>query len=417
MFEFFVIAFMALTPVVYRSFNLFGLLIILVSIFVVLKHRDDLPAMSREMRWLCYLLAVNLLLALIYVVIGRDSFDIAKDPIKLLAMIPVMLAVAIVGPRTDRLLLGIAVGMLGAAVVVGYQNLVMGIARPGEVYNPNPFSEVVMVSGALLLSSSILLSGWKKLLAIAGVLAAFYCVLLSETRGTLLAIIPMGVVAAIALAKYRQFDHSVAGARPRKALLAIGTLVLIAVIGIGYKYGGSMVDRFNRAVDELVAYKEDRSKSSATSIRLELWYASWLSFKQAPLTGIGSENRRKFLEDLETSGVIYVDSYPWRHSHSDYFDSLRRQGLPGMLIVVGLYWILFTAYWKSLAGSTREQFILALGGLLMVTGYATFSLTEVPLRNSLTLVFFIVLNAILLGLLHRSRWKRQQTDTISQDPQ
>ena len=138
---------------------------------------------------------------------------------------------------------------------------------------------------------------------------------------------------------------------------------------------------------------------------------------ELPLTGIGSENRRKFLEDLETSGVIYVDSYPWRHSHSDYFDSLQRQGLPGMLIVVGLYWILFTAYWKSLAGSTREQFILALGGLLMVTGYATFSLTEVPLRNSLTLVFFIVLNAVLLGLLRRPQEQQRQLDTVSPDPQ
>jgi hypothetical protein len=44
---------------------------------------------------------------------------------------------------------------------------------------------------------------------------------------------------------------------------------------------------------------------------------------------------------------------------------------------------------------------LALGGLLSVVGYATFSLTEVPLRNGLTLVFFVVLMAVLVGMLKR----------------
>ena len=74
-----------------------------------------------------------------------------------------------------------------------------------------------------------------------------------------------------------------------------------------------------------------------------------------------------------------------------------------MLIVIGLYWILFKIFWRGLAGGTREQFVLSLGGLLTVTAYATFSVTEVPLRNSETLVFFIVLNAILLGMLRRDQ--------------
>ncbi|MDJ0777279.1 MAG: O-antigen ligase family protein [Gammaproteobacteria bacterium] len=400
--EYLVIAFMALTPVVYRSFNLLGLLIMLLAVFVAVKHRRDLPATSRALRWLGYLLAANLLLALVYVAIGRDSFDIAKDPLKLIAMIPVMLAVTITGLRSDRLYLGLAAGMLGAAVVILYQNQVMGLARPGEVYNPNPFSEVVMVSGAMLLTSITLLPGWQKMFALAGALAAFYCVLLSGARGTLLAIVPMLIVAAIALARFRQRDGSPAPALPRKALFAIAGLALVVATGLGYQYGGSMVDRFDTAIEELGAHQQDRSKFSSTGIRLELWYASWLSFKDAPLTGIGSDNRRKYLDELEANGTIFLHNYPWRHNHSDYLDSLQRQGLPGMLIVIGLYGILFSIYWRSLAGSSsREHFVLALGGLLTVTGYATFSLTEVPLRNSLTLVFFGMLNAVLLGLLQR----------------
>jgi O-antigen ligase len=401
-FEFFVIAFMALTPVVYRSFNLLGLLIILFSVIVALKYRDDLPKMSREMRWLCYLLSINLMLALFYVVIGRDSFGIAKDPLKLMGMIPIMLAIQILGMRLDRLYIGLALGMLGASIVVTYQIQVLSIDRGGEVYNPNVYSEVAMVSGTALLCSVIFLSGWKKAFAIAGAIAAFYCVLISQTRGTLVAIVPMGTVAIIALARFRHFDYILGSATQRKTLIGIAGVILIAGASLGYKYGGDMLDRYNLAVEELATYTEDRTTTSSVAIRLELWYGAWLSFKQAPLTGIGSDNRRKYLSDLESEGILHLNAYPWRHNHSDYFDSLQRQGLPGMLIVIGLYGILFMSYWRGLAGSSREQFGLALGGLLLVTGYASFSLTEVPLRNSLTLVFFIILNAILLGMLRRT---------------
>ena len=65
---------------------------------------------------------------------------------------------------------------------------------------------------------------------------------------------------------------------------------------------------------------------------------------------------------------------------------------------VALFKIFLSVLRRSAIG---EQFSLALGGLLSVVGYATFSLTEVPLRNGLTLVFFVVLMAVLVGMLKR----------------
>lgn len=405
-FDYLVFAFLALSPVVYRSFNLLGLLIILLSVIIVFRYRAYLPTPSREMTWLIFLLTINLLLAVFYIAIGRDSLEIAKDPIRLMGMIPIVLAASIIGPRPDKLVLGLAVGMIGASMVVGYQAHVMEMERPGEIYNPNPFSEVAMVSGAALLCLIVLTRGWKKLLAVFGSLAAFYCVLVSETRGTLVAVIPMGLICLVVLARFRHFGAGLRVTARHKVVLAAGALILIGVTGLGIVLGSGILDRFNSAFENYSQYREDRTQITSVSIRLELWYSSWLTFKEAPLTGIGSDSRMAYLKDLESKGILHLGDYPWRHNHSDYFDSLQRQGLPGMLIVIGLYWVLFISYWRNLSDSTREQFALGLTGLLVITGYATFSVTEVPLRNSLTLVFFIALNGVLLGMLKRARENR-----------
>ncbi len=406
--DYLILAFMALSPVVFRSFNLLGFLIILMSIVVVVRYRNALPETCRETKWLYYLLTANFLLAMIYIAIGRDSFDIAKDPLRLMGMIPIVLAVSITGLRPDRLFPGLAAGMVGASIAVGYQVHVAELHRGGEVYNPNPFSEVALVSGAALLSAIVLFSGWKRALMIIGTLAAFYCVLISQTRGTLLAILPMSMVSLVALVRFRNFGEVLREAVRRKAVLGVGALIVIAGTGLGVKFGGGAIDRFELAIEEVSAYANDRSQVSSVGVRLELWYSSWLAFKEAPLTGIGSDNdnRRAYLRDLESKEIVYLGDRRWKHNHSDYFDSLMRQGLPGMLIVIGLYWVLFVNYWHCLSNSTREQFVLALAGLLTVTGYATFSVTEVPLRNSLTLVYFAVFNAVLLGMLRQTDAQR-----------
>jgi hypothetical protein len=74
-----------------------------------------------------------------------------------------------------------------------------------------------------------------------------------------------------------------------------------------------------------------------------------------------------------------------------------------MLLLIGLYGILVMIFWRGLKTDSHEQFSVALGGLLVVVGYATFSITEVPLYNSLTSIFFAVVISILLCILRRTQ--------------
>jgi O-antigen ligase len=401
--DYLIFVFMALLLIVYGSFNILGISIVLIALMALIKNRHSLPPLSSDLRWLIYILVANFSLALFYFLIGRDSFEVLRDPLKLIFMIPMMLAFPLVGLRPERLAQGLALGMIGAACIVSYQQQVLGIPRPAILYNPNAFSEVAMVSCALLLSFVNLFAGWKKALIWLGALAGFYCVMLSQSRGTLLAVIPMALIAGFVFVKFSHPADSRKTVSPGKYLAAI--VVILLLLGAGFKFQvlGGMGERIADAAENYSVYRADRTQFSSLSVRLELWYSTWLSFKEAPITGIGSDDRVEYLAKLESDGIIHLGSYPWRHAHSDYLDRLQRLGLPAMLLLIGLYGILVMIFWRGLKTDSHEQFSVALGGLLVVVGYATFSITEVPLYNSLTSIFFAVVISTLLGILRRTQ--------------
>ena len=404
---------MALMPVVYGSFNLLSISIVLIASMVLIRNRHSLPPLSSDIRWLSYILVANFSLALFYFVIGRDSFEVLRDPLKLIFMIPMMLAFPLVGLRPERLVQGLALGMIGAVCIASYQQQELGHLIPAElrlsifIYNPNVFSEVAMVSCALLLSFVSLLSGWKKALIWLGALAAFYCVMISQSRGTLLALIPMGLVAGFVFVKFSHPEDSRKTVPPGKYLAVIAVILLLLGVGFKFQVLGGIGKRIADAAENYSIYRADRTQESSLSIRLELWYSAWLSFKEAPLTGIGSDDRVEYLAKLESDGIVHLGSHPWRHAHSDYLDRLQRLGLPAMLLLIGLYGILVRIFWRGLKTDNHEQFSVALGGLLVVVGYATFSITEVPLYNSLTSIFFAVVISILLGILRRIQLEKE----------
>jgi O-antigen ligase len=394
---------MVLMPLVHNSFNPLAIFIVVVASITLVKYRANLPPPGSDLRWFCYILIANLSLAFFYFAIGRDSIDALRDPGKLIFMIPIMLAVLTIGLRPVRMIQGMALGMFGAACIVGYQQQVLGIPRPAISYNPNVFSEVAMVSCAVLLSFVGLFPGWKKILPWLGAIAALYCVILSQSRGTLLALIPLSLLTGLVYIKFRHLADSRKSGPPGKKLAVYLVVLLLLAAGLGYQFGDGMFKRVATAVENYSVYRVDRSRVTSLSVRLELWYSAWLSFKEAPITGIGPDNRIEYLAELESAGKVYLGSYPWRHAHSDYLDRLQSHGLPAMLLLIGFYWILLRIFWRGLKTENPEQFSVALGGLLTVTCYATFSLTEVPLWNSLTSVFFAVLVSILLGILRRSQ--------------
>lgn len=383
-----------------RSYNLFAALLLLLSLVVVALRIGNSLAWDREIRWLMSILVAGVAIGLMHVLLGGESFTVVERPLKLLFILPIMLAIVRVGVQIKLLQFGLVLGVVITALIVGYQHHIGGMLRAANGYNPLPFSEVALTICGVLSAFCLVDRGWRSWMFGVGAIAAFYCVIVSGSRGTLLAVIPM-LLTLILIAWFRRQS---CWWRLRQSTLA-GLVVVLVLTSLG----GSIVwkssgigERISQAFSSITTYKEDPSSISSVGIRLNLWQSAWISFQENPIVGVGHASRPQYLRDLNADGRVSLGDIYWAHTHSDYFDSLQRYGLPSMLLVIALYVALFKIFLSVLRRSAiGEQFSLALGGLLSVVGYATFSLTEVPLRNGLTLVFFVVLMAVLVGMLKR----------------
>ena len=111
-----------------RSFyTLFVLLALGVALVAVYSYR---PRWDGELRALAWLLLANLLLALPNFILARDGIVSLENPMRMLFMLPMILAVMRFGFKARFINTGLAVGMLAAALVAGWQFHMLEIVRP-----------------------------------------------------------------------------------------------------------------------------------------------------------------------------------------------------------------------------------------------------------------------------------------------
>ena len=381
-----------------KAYNLFALSLLALAGMVLCARR---PHVDTTVRWLIIVLSANVLLAVLNVALARDGVSGIEKPLKLLLLVPLLLAVSQSGLRTGFLYSGMAIGALAAAIGVTYQYHWLNMYRPGIHYNPLPFSEVAMSMFAVLLGATIAVRGRQKYLYVSGMLAALYCVLMSSSRGSLLAVVPMGGVLLLWLWWRSQLRVLM---RPWWVLAA--TLIVVAITALAWN-NSIVVRRVVLAHAEFHDYFENRVTQNNVGARLEMWRGALLAATERPLIGVGVESRNDFIRGRVEAGELMPIVLKLRHAHSEYFEGLQINGLLGLLVTMGLFFVplwLFLRHLKVARGAPQG---IALGGAMVVVGYATYALTEVPLHNSLTVVFYTMYLAVALGALE---YARRETD-------
>ncbi|TDJ21146.1 MAG: hypothetical protein E2O62_00070, partial [Gammaproteobacteria bacterium] len=149
------------------------------------------PRWDFELRALALLLIVNLLLALPNIVLGNDGLLSLSNPVRMLFMLPFVFAVIRFGMNLRFICIGLAIGMLIAALIVSWQFFLQDVGRPAGYSDPIPFGEVAMSAFAMLLATCLVIQDRWVPLYLAGLVAALYCVILTDSRGALLAILPI----------------------------------------------------------------------------------------------------------------------------------------------------------------------------------------------------------------------------------
>lgn len=349
------------------------------------RKRARLYPVERVWLWLCVAFLLSFVVSAVVNGWGSDQARALGVEIRYLALVPLYLLVR----QYPQAALYLLSGSLCAAFVMAAQayydvfELLKG--RAEGAYSPNLLGPLAALTVMFSLLVWTLLPRLRWLVPPA-VLAGLWAVALSGSRGAFLGLIAMGVVWA--LLNFRGWLRA-----------AVMTAVLM-IPAAAYMLVEPVQQRVDVAVDEVSRYlaaepHAGRNAGGETSaIRFEMWRAALLVFRDAPVFGIGARNYTQGVQKYVDSGQVNPAVANHGHPHDAYFDVLMSRGLVGFVIFAGL---LFYPLYYCLATFRRSPHS-ALAGILLITGFAMFSITDASTFNKGNfLSFYLLFQAVLLS--------------------
>lgn len=268
-----------------------------------------------------------------------------------------------------------------------YATLVQGKPRAMGYYHPIIFGDMAIVVAAIAACFLVagLSRGVSRWIVIVAIPVALMASFLSQSRGGWFAIPAVAVLLLVLHAD--QIDT--------KKFLAGLTLLLITVFASPFLFPGTVGKQVDRTYKSVEQFVNGGQQNTSIGARFLMWDIAIQIWQENPLVGSGLGDFRHDSRVMIESGKTNL-SRPWHHAHSIYFEYLAMTGLLGFfsmiatLLLIPFY--LFYRYWR-LAESPEEKFF-TLSGMIIVTCFAVFGLSEVWLARSA----FVASYALLLGV-------------------
>lgn len=289
-------------------------------------------------------------------------------------------------PGNARRVANLAVlGTLAALGVALFQLFVIGAARADNIL----FGAILLGNTAIILGFLAVMGAMTEgphrwvylLMPVVGVAVAG----LTGSRGPMLSVIPLGVVAAVFLARHFKV---------RLIVVAAAALGLLVVAGVAVWLMQSRALTVFGAIGEVLAGRDIASVvDTTTRYRLDLYWAGYQAFLQSPVFGHGWVR-------LMSAAYPFLpaDKAPYANLpqlHNDVVNFAVAAGVIG----VGAYLLFVAAPLVGVLRSPRDsQFALRLyAGTILVTSYMFDGLTDLMLGFEFHTAFFAVIAAILIG--------------------
>lgn len=240
-----------------------------------------------------------------------------------------------------RVLWGVAAGASLTGLVAVGQFVVTGDRAVGLQGDPNYFAAYQIVAVPVLLVLTNTVSGRiPRALATAALLITFGSILTSLSRGGLLA---LGLVTVVALLVPSRFLFG----SGRRRMATVGALLTSGVLLFTV-----VSDAFLPRLQE--GFGAQRTESAGAG-RVNEWRAAWTSIQDEPLLGIGLGSFVPASNDLllRTPGVDFTNfrlDPEGLEAHNAYISSAAELGIPGLLLFCGA----LLAAGASLVGSARR---------------------------------------------------------------
>lgn len=324
------------------------------------------------------------------------AFSITATSALHLVSILVFAPLFLVGPLVTafgRASFRIGPGLIGALAAIGaglallvsiYDVFFLRLDRAGaSIANPIHFADVVLVLGFL---SLLALFGQPRLrwLALLGAGFALAAIVLSGSRGAMVTIIPVALVALFLAALW--------GGIPRKGWIAVGVVAVLALAGIGVaiQTGWGPAVRIVQTATAIVDKSEVTDASD--NQRMLMYRGAYNAFLQSPFYGHGMIGFAKIAADTlppELNAPVYD------HLHNDIADFAVTGGLLG---IIAYFCILLAPLVEALRsnGPGRRPAILAASSLSL--SFFLMGLTNATFGILMLTVTFAVATAAIAHL-------------------
>jgi O-antigen ligase len=302
---------------------------------------------------------------------------------------PVVYLMAREKPADDaRDLLVFCLAGAGAAALMAVVGIaVLSEARATGLFGgPNLFPRLAIPLGFVAMGGALLLPGRSRMIFYLGPIFALTAGLLSGSRGAVLALAPLALLAIAALAIRRE---------TRRDLIVFGGLAIVAIAGI-LLFSPGVTTRMLTAITGIGdVFGGTASADVATYERQILLAAGWSSFLSSPWVGYGWANLSYAAAAADPAHLGQLAGRVFMF-HNDALDFAVAAGLFG----VAAYLAILAAPIVGAIVPPRDglRTVRLYGALVLSISFFVFGLTDMTLGYDVTTTLYAFLTALLLGV-------------------
>jgi O-antigen ligase len=271
----------------------------------------------------------------------------------------------------------------------------------------NSFSIIFSSELALLMGVFALLSiGWEKssgkwvfVLQLLAGLCGLYSVYLSQARGAWLSI-PLFTLLIIFTLMQAQ--------RVRTKIIACSVILLVLFGALSTT--PIVQERIERGKQDWIEFSENKNLDNSLGIRLQLWNASWILFKEHPLFGVGKEHFNEALHTLSQRKILTPEAASQYHSHHELLYSMATLGLAGLIGTLLTYLVPTYFFAKQLPHPDSQIRSAAAMGLSLCLGYIIFGLVDVMISWYMCAIFYTISIAVFLAFIFKRNRELDMSD-------
>ena len=333
-----------------------------------------LAALTKEDKYLLLAFCGYFLTYLFAILLDGFHFREMDRPSRFLLAALVLLFLLKYELNYHLFLRGIIIGAIGAGGIAFYQYYVLNIERAEGFQMAISFGNDAILLGLLSFSISAYYF-WKNSnrLAWLGIVGGFMGLLASFCSGT-----RGGWVALVLLFFIGGYYRSLLGFNKR--LWIIGGVVIFFMLTL-FTFDSGVESRFIAIKNELIKYTAGTHKNasledSSAGSRLEMWKSAYYSFLESPLVGVGEYGSVVSKQQQIDQGLVHQEIIHFMHAHNEYLNALSQRGFIGFIALMLVYLVPLRLFAAKMKSDNQTSRLYAICGLLTVTAYMLFGLTQ-----------------------------------------